>query len=203
MWIEHQPSKLRVAGSSPAGRARSRLVKRDYDGGRSSVGRAPDCGSGRRGFESHRPPQTTSLLFDTVFGSITTVFGPLAQLVEQLTLNQLVVGSSPTRPTISNTRVFCPSISFVIHPERCCSPISIRGVCCPVYLQQVALATAFEFFSVFDGKSRQIARVAELVDALDLGSSGATRESSSLSFRTIHTTRPRDPVPGLYSLESG
>ncbi len=27
--------------------------------------------------------------------------GPLAQLVEQLTLNQLVVGSTPTRPTIS------------------------------------------------------------------------------------------------------
>ena len=25
-------------------------------GGRSSVGRAPDCDSGRRGFESHRPP---------------------------------------------------------------------------------------------------------------------------------------------------
>ncbi len=30
------------------------------------------------------------------------------------------------------------------------------------------------------------ANVAELVDALDLGSSGATRESSSLSFRTTH-----------------
>ena len=29
------------------------------------------------------------------------------------------------------------------------------------------------------------ARVAELVDALALGASGATRESSSLSFRTI------------------
>jgi hypothetical protein len=29
--------------------------------------------------------------------------------------------------------------------------------------------------------------VAELVDALDLGSSGVTRESSSLSFRTIRT----------------
>jgi hypothetical protein len=28
-------------------------------------------------------------------------FGPLAQLVEQLTLNQLVVGSIPTRPTIN------------------------------------------------------------------------------------------------------
>src|SRR3990172_7833527 len=33
--------------------------------------------------------------------------------------------------------------------------------------------------------SRLIAKVAELVDALDLGSRGATRESSSLSFRTI------------------
>jgi hypothetical protein len=28
------------------------------------------------------------------------LFGPLAELVEQLTLNQLVVGSIPTRPTI-------------------------------------------------------------------------------------------------------
>ena len=62
--------------------------------------------------------------------------GPLAQLVEQLTLNQLVVGSNPTRPTIF----------------------------------------------------RDEAKVAELVDALDLGSSGATRESSSLSFRTTLQT---------------
>ena len=37
--------------------------------------------------------------------------GPLAQLVEQLTLNQLVVGSIPTRPTISlkNKKFFDPS----------------------------------------------------------------------------------------------
>ena len=34
-----------------------------------------------------------------------------------------------------------------------------------------------------DGVNLQ-AKVAELVDALDLGSCGATRESSSLSFRT-------------------
>ena len=27
-----------------------------FNGGRSSVGRAPDCDSGRRGFESHHPP---------------------------------------------------------------------------------------------------------------------------------------------------
>lgn len=38
------------------------------------------------------------------------------------------------------------------------------------------------------------ANVAELVDALDLGSSGVTRESSSLSFRTlqIHFTSSVD-----------
>ena len=64
--------------------------------------------------------------------------GPLAQLVEQLTLNQRVVGSIPTRPK-SN---YCSNVNL-------------------------------------------IAKVAKLVDALDLGSSGATRESSSLSFRTI------------------
>ena len=32
------------------------------------------------------------------------------------------------------------------------------------------------------------AKVAELVDALALGASGGTRESSSLSFRTINLT---------------
>ncbi len=31
-----------------------------------------------------------------------------------------------------------------------------------------------------------MAKVAELVDALDLGSSGVSRESSSLSFRTTY-----------------
>ncbi len=38
--------------------------------------------------------------------------------------------------------------------------------------------------SGFVGVSQINARVAELVDALALGASGATRESSSLSFRT-------------------
>jgi hypothetical protein len=70
------------------------------DGGRSSVGRAPDCDSGRRGFESRRPPHLKS---GELSGSALVDWndGPLAQLVEQLTLNQLVVGSIPTRPTIS------------------------------------------------------------------------------------------------------
>jgi hypothetical protein len=38
---------------------------------------------------------------------------------------------------------------------------------------------------------RSSAKVAELVDALALGASGATRESSSLSFRTIFAHQPR------------
>ena len=35
-----------------------------------------------------------------------------------------------------------------------------------------------------DGSNAERAKVAELVDALDLGSSASRRESSSLSFRT-------------------
>ena len=70
-----------MAGSNPAGRV---LV---LDGGRSSVGRVPDCDSGCRGFDPHRSPHLKAV-------------GPLAQLVEQLTLNQRVVGSIPTRPII-------------------------------------------------------------------------------------------------------
>ena len=75
-WIEQRPSKPWVAGSNPAGRAMRvrqvltrmaefsslhvlqftcKLCKHLY-GGRSSVGRAPDCDSGCRGFKSHRPP---------------------------------------------------------------------------------------------------------------------------------------------------
>jgi hypothetical protein len=42
-----------------------------------------------------------------------TAFGPLAQLVEQETLNLLVVGSIPTRPTIS-----VPYSANVVSPSR-------------------------------------------------------------------------------------
>jgi hypothetical protein len=48
-------------------------------------------------------------------------FGPLAQLVEQLTLNQLVVGSIPTRPTnsLKNNKFFdLASKRFKILPHR-------------------------------------------------------------------------------------
>ena len=51
---------------------------------------------------------------------------------------------------------------------------------------------------------KRLAKVAELVDALDLGSSGATRGSSSLPFRTIlpatvGTTRHYQEVDTIYA----
>ncbi len=46
----------------------------------------------------------------------------------------------------------------------------------------------------------QTAKVAELVDALDLGSSGATRGSSSLPFRT---TGPLQPTPDDNEISTG
>ncbi len=44
-------------------------------------------------------------------------YGPLAQLVEQLTLNQRVVGSNPTRPTILTSGGGCESPSIPVGSE--------------------------------------------------------------------------------------
>ena len=54
-WIEHRPSKPRVAGSIPAGRASDAAVKLMEDV--AQLVRAPDCDSGGRGFEPRLPPQ--------------------------------------------------------------------------------------------------------------------------------------------------
>ena len=43
------------------------ICTRILDGGRSSVGRAPDCGSGCRGFDPHRSPFKKKVLFRTFF----------------------------------------------------------------------------------------------------------------------------------------
>ena len=47
------------AGRTAATRARRAARRRRTGGGRSSVGRAPGCGPGGRGFESRRSPQST------------------------------------------------------------------------------------------------------------------------------------------------
>ncbi len=45
------------------------------------------------------------------------IFGPLAQLVEQVTLNHLVEGSSPSRPTIN--KIIIEEIPAVSACYRC------------------------------------------------------------------------------------
>ena len=58
-------------------KAKQGRIRTLNNGGRSSVGRAPDCGSGGRGFEPHRPPQFEQRSKDLEDN------GPLAQLAEQ------------------------------------------------------------------------------------------------------------------------
>src|SRR5690242_15395105 len=67
----------------------------------SSVGRAPGCGLGGRGFKSLHSPQTSASRIAWVSQ------GPLAQLVEQLTLNQRVRSSSLRRPTQNMPDICC------------------------------------------------------------------------------------------------
>ena len=50
--VERQPSKLNVASSTLVSRSKNLY----YNGDRSSVGRAPVCGTGCRGFDSRRSP---------------------------------------------------------------------------------------------------------------------------------------------------
>ena len=119
----------------------------------------------------------------------TTGFGPLAQLVEQLTLNQLVVGSSPTRPT---TLISQPHSFLGCRPLR--TPLQISS--CAGSDSGAVLHIVYGCFTVATMSCARIlwfvvanhistAKVAELVDALDLGSSGVTRGGSSPPFRTI------------------
>ena len=125
---EQRPSKPRVRGSNPFWRAthsigagvREFLDERDprcailgfllcsiFGGECSSVGRALDCGSRCRGFNPLHSPHLF-LLGTSVRGA------PLAQLVEQLTLNQRVPSSSLGRRTI------LPLLSLLKTLVRCC-----------------------------------------------------------------------------------
>ena len=82
----------------------------------------------------------------------------VAQLVEPRVVIPVVVGSSP-----------------IVHPSM---SKNIHCLISRLFLSLYKMALLINNSTLF-------AKVAELVDALDLGSSGVTCESSSLSFRTI------------------
>ncbi len=63
--------------------------------------RASDCGSEGRGFEPRYPPHKVENAQVADSNGEALSYGPLAQLAEQGTLNPKVVGSTPTRPTIT------------------------------------------------------------------------------------------------------
>ena len=78
-WIDFSPDIVgcRVHSTGPgSGRLRpGRLlvrIKKSPCGGYSSVGRAPDCGSGCRGFKSHYPPHC---IFNHLEATITRAWG--------------------------------------------------------------------------------------------------------------------------------
>ena len=106
-------------------------------GGYSSAGRAPDCGSGCRGFEPHYPPHTVAegrsvrsgpRLTSTLgcsqvvrHGTLTPAFAgsspaipakydPVAQLVEQRPFKAKVRGSSPRWVTIGEPDELCNNL---------------------------------------------------------------------------------------------
>ena len=81
----------------------------------------------------------------------------VAQLVEPRVVIPVVVGSNP-----------------IVHPNQM---ESMNNIASRFFVSLYKAEKQFNISTLF-------AKVAELVDALDLGSSGVTRESSSLSFRT-------------------
>ena len=107
-------------------------------------------------------------------------YGPLAQLVEQLTLNQLVPGSSPGRLTTLEAGRWILEV-------RSLSPDS--GHRAPARLGGRGGLSSFPLLT----STLQSGEVSELADEHDLGSCAARRGSSSLPFPTSRAT----PVPGL------
>ena len=109
--------------------------------------------------------------------------------------NQLVVGSSPTRPTI-----------FTL--LRCLSPPAVNRIPVPacavvLYTEKPATVANSKTPLVFRLRASSCARVAELADALDLGSSGVTRAGSSPAFRTSHRVRPDYPLRTAHNGAAG
>ncbi|CEK09796.1 Protein of unknown function [Legionella hackeliae] len=100
----------------------------------------------------------------------------VAQLVEPRVVIPVVVGSSP---------IVHPMFSIIQNVIKVLTQVEDNAFWNKK--SHISLRSILSLYNnglLFDN-STLFAKVAELVDALDLGSSGVTRESSSLSFRTI------------------
>ncbi len=77
-------------------------------GGYSSAGRAPDCGSGCRGFEPHYPPHTMAEGRGVRSGPCLTSILGCSQVVRHGTLTPAFAGSSPAIPASSEISLTAP-----------------------------------------------------------------------------------------------
>ncbi len=77
------------------------LFENEY-GGYSSAGRAPDCGSGCRGFEPHYPPHTVAEGRGVRSGPGHTSTLGCSQVVRHGTLTPAFAGSSPAIPATAS-----------------------------------------------------------------------------------------------------
>ena len=111
---------MKLAVSALRGKLNIHLV------GVAQLVRAPGCGPGGRGFETPRPPQFgcrhrvigagRAVLFrelHRLWPSVETRNAPLAQLVEQRTLNPQVLGSIPRGRTILSSCSVRKSLSCI------------------------------------------------------------------------------------------
>ena len=95
---------------------------------------APDCGSGGRGFESPHPP------------SVIFLHEPLAQSVEHLTFNQVVLGSSPRWLMGGKTR-FIKGFRTVPRESFLLQELHRRGMKFPPHVVGVGGALCALFYS--------------------------------------------------------
>ena len=100
-------------------------------GGYSSAGRAPDCGSGCRGFEPHYPPHTVAEGRSVRSGPCLTSTLGCSQVVRHGTLTPAFAGSSPAIPATASRQVLHPSFPALPNARslRCLplSPQSLEG----------------------------------------------------------------------------
>ena len=115
----------------------------------------------------------------------------VAQLVEPRIVIPVVVGSSP---------IIHPIILLLFHffDEITQLNSNIDYTFC----QMIGIIAQLNKLTIGLISISICAKVAELVDALDLGSSVARRESSSLSFRTIYFPRKNYPYSVLRFTEA-